>query len=512
MSNSNIRQPQEQLHDNLALADLRKQYSDNEVYHGRLIAENLLTQYESDQCAFDTFLDPSCPDPIPSDENLPGFAGVIANTVLMASVIPQPKVAIITTLAILSGVFGRRIRTPSDAYVNGYYVVLGYSGQGKDTIHTVPQKLVGDINPYATRFVRNIKAKSAEALEQELSDLPGGVFLHRELGQRLKGMINGKFDSPDRKYGTMHIELYSAPSIQASILRNKERNIEGQPDPAYSLLGESTPDTYFDALNLQSAEDGFLSRIITVHIGEDCPPRNKRPVVYMEPHLLQHWKRVLELSVGYETQLKESNLTKPIRVNWAGSGAEELFDDFERLCDHKKREALKEKNFVKNAAYTRAALKVMKLASLLAAANDPVNPKITSQDVEWSRNYIEADMQLYLDKVDLGEIGNKDESERITRIITVCQCYLRGKGPIQVTPDKKEPRSLYEQGVISRKTLQLYTRIKAFTDHANQDHSTLLNKAIQNLIDNGTLKEIQKDHAVEKLGFHGRCFRILEID
>lgn len=508
-SENTIGQPPGAKLDNTALSALRAQYVQAQVDHGAEIAAALLREYDLSQLEFDRYFDPSCPDPISPEENLPGFAGVLANAVLMGSVIPQPTVAIITTLAILSGVLGRRIRTPSEAYVNGYYVVLGYSGQGKDTIHSVPQKLVGGIHPEAARFVRNIKAKSAEALEQELSECPGGVFQHREFGQRLQGILKGKPDSPERRYGALHTELYSADSVQASVLRNKERNIQSVENPAYSFIGESTPDTYFDALNLQSAEDGFLSRIITVHIGEDCPPRNKRPSLYMEPHLLQHWYQLLELSVSYERQC---NVIKPTRAEWAGRGAEELFDEFEALCDRKKQEAIKEKNYIKNAAYARAAIKVLKIASLLAAANDPVSPRITSRDVEWSREYIKADMQLYLDKVDLGEIGNKDEAERITRLITVCQCYLRGKGPISVTPDKKEPRALYEQGVISRKTLQLYTRIKAFTDHANQDHSTLLNKAIQTLIDNGTLQEVLKHDAVEKLGFHGRCFRILAED
>jgi len=508
MSSNNINESPEAKLDNTELAIKRAQYTQPQVEDGGRLAAPLFERYDLEQVEFDSNYDHSCPDPIPLEENLPGFAGVLANTILMASVIPQPKVAIITALAILSGVLGRRIRTPSDACVNGYYVVLGYSGQGKDTIHTVPRKLVGGIHPEAERFVRNIKAKSAEALEQELSECPGGVFQHREFGQRLLGMLRAKPDSPEARYTALHTELYGADSVQASVLRNKDRNIRSVGNPAYSFIGESTPDTYFDALNTQSAENGFLSRIITVYMGEDCPPRNKRPSIYMEPHLLQHWQQLLELSVMYE---KQCNVIKPTTVQWTGS-AEELLDEFESFCDSKKKEAITERNFIKNAAYARATIKVIKIASLLAAADNPLAPKITSRDIEWSRKYIEADMKLYLDKVDLGEIGNQDESERITRIITVCQCYLRGSGPIAVTPSKNEPRSLYDTGVISRKTLQQYTKVKAFTGHANQDHSTLLNRAVQTLIDNGTLQEVLKHDAIEKLGFHGRCFRILTKD
>src|SRR5690606_41826916 len=96
-SENTIGQPPEAKLDNTALSALRAQYVQAQVDHGAEIAAALLREYDLSQLEFDRYFDPSCPGPISPEENLPGFACVLANAVLMGSVLPQPTGATIAT-------------------------------------------------------------------------------------------------------------------------------------------------------------------------------------------------------------------------------------------------------------------------------------------------------------------------------------------------------------------------------------------------------------------------------
>ena len=53
-----------------------------------------------------------------------GLAGDIAKAIYRASYLPQQEVAIVSTLALLSGIAGRAYRTPTGATLSQYYLLV----------------------------------------------------------------------------------------------------------------------------------------------------------------------------------------------------------------------------------------------------------------------------------------------------------------------------------------------------------------------------------------------------
>jgi hypothetical protein len=207
----------------------------------------------------------------------PGFAGVLASTILNGSYIQLYETAVPATLALLAGVTGRAYRTPTGKDLSQYMILVAPMAVGKDAIHEgIPAVLELAEAPFINpdRFVRREDFVSGAALHRAVLESPGFLNLQGEFGRKLKRMANAS-DAPMQELRTKLTRAYSAPYMDGKTHSRPEDCLPGVRFPALSFLGETMPRTFFDLLTPDMLEDGFLSRFLITLYNGDRPPVNR---------------------------------------------------------------------------------------------------------------------------------------------------------------------------------------------------------------------------------------------
>jgi hypothetical protein len=297
---------------------------------------------------------------LPANIWLPGFAGQLESYLYNSSYIAIPEVARAATLGLLAGVCGRAFCTPTGKDLALYIILVARSGIGKDGMHEgIPRLLQLAKVPYAENFIRQTDFASGPALHKALLCTPGFLNLQGEFGRKLKGMADNS-NAPMQAFRTVMTNAYGKPFLEGKDYSKGEDSLPGVWHPAFSFLGETTPSTFNEALTADMAEDGFLSRFLTVtHLG-DRPPANELRMFHLEPEELAHWQALLNHAVKYQLPV---NMPEQATVQYKDDGVEYRFSKFAEEC----RQAINaagDNEYVR-AVWNRAHLKALIIASLL---------------------------------------------------------------------------------------------------------------------------------------------------
>ena len=241
------------------------------------------SEEEKEKAAADAIMD------VPSFiANAPGMIGQIADWINATAPKPQPAFAVAAALVIAATVMGRRFCTNQRNFPSLFFVMIAKSAEGKDH----PQKCVRRVLDAAglTKQIGGSGYTSPGAIYSELLRVPSHVAIIDEIGQLLKS--SGKqgshntdgalakllevFSSCDDQlapptYSTMSMSKKDQAAVESKVVYN----------PAVTLLGATTPEVFFAALQDDHVSGGFLGRFILIqsHLPrrESCYPEPQEP-------------------------------------------------------------------------------------------------------------------------------------------------------------------------------------------------------------------------------------------
>lgn len=468
------------------------------VEHGKAIAMVLLSAH--DQKIVDSFIDKSHHKYV-LENPPPGFAGVLTNAILQGSYMPVSEISIAAALGMLAGVCGRAYETPTGKDCALYILLVAKSGVGKEALHeSIPKMFQLSGIPEAMQFVCVVDFASGPALQKHILQFPGGLWLSGEWGKKLRRMANDK-DAPMQELRNVLTKAYAKDTLDGMHYSDSEKNKNSVKWPALSLLGETTPGTFADSLTPSMMEDGFLSRFnIISYDGDWQKPNRDRQPYRLSPEHQTHWRSIIQRALPYQG-ISNSPAAR-IQVEYGSDSTKERLVGFEDECGMMLDSLVDESE---RQVYTRAAIKVSKIACLLAIADNPVRPMIFNDHAKWAIDMVRRDIAAFVDRKESGDIGRTDDA-RSLKIKKIMADYIRGK----VAPSYKVDPRLIENGILPRDYIQkrIGTNNPAFNSHPH-GHVTAIDAAIKNLIDNGHLMEADKHQVIKEFGFHGRCFRVL---
>jgi hypothetical protein len=277
----------------------------------------------------------------------------------------------------------------------------------------------------------------------------------------------------------------------------KEDNVASINGVNYSMIGETTPGTFYDALTESMMEDGFLSRFTIVEYAGDRPPSNRNPQRAPEDALIQACG---QLVMQASTLLSQRTPQLVSRSDEAAA----LMDAFDAECDTQINKTPDESW---RQMWNRAHLKALRVAALLAAADNNLAPCITEAHMRWAIDLIKRDIKIMQRKIDDGDVGTGDAT-RERKVLSMCKEYLTSKG---APHGYGVPDAMHAEGVVPRKYFQIRTqRLSIFTS-AKQGAIRALDDTIRSMCDSGYLLEVDKLKAADSFGFQGRCFRIVNL-
>lgn len=434
----------------------------------------------------------------------PGFVGTLAKFVYANSQRPIKEVAIVSALGLMAGIAGKAWHIPQSG-LNLYIVLVARSAIGKEAMHTSIGTLVNACQvefPQFGNFVDFNEYVSGPALVKACLASPSFLNVSGEWGRRLKrlAMEDGR-EGPLHTLRTQMTNLYqkSGPQSIAGGLgySSADQSVASVAGVAYSMIGESTPGTFYEALTEGMMEDGFLSRFLIVGYDGDRPERNPSMIDRPDAALTRALADIAKH--GYDLINKGTSL--PVGRT---EDAAAVMHAFETEAD---RNITSTDDESRRQMWNRASLKALRISALLAVGDNYASPAIGRQHIEWAIELVRQDIAMMSKRLDSGDVGSNDRS-RERKLVSIIRDYIKRD---KIPASYKVPEQMHKDGMVPRSYLQM--RVGQVASFYN--HKFGANKALAESIDvcltNGWLMEVKHDKVVEMFNHHGKAYRVLEL-
>lgn len=438
----------------------------------------------------------------------PGLAGDIARFIYHSSPRPVREVAIVSALGLLAGIIGRGWNIPASG-LNMYIVLIARSAVGKEAMHSGISKIVAQLSQHGPqgntiqRFVDFANYASGPALMKSVAMKPSFVNIAGEWGHKLKAMAaeEGRTGGPLASLRTVMTDLYQK-SAYGSIVggmsySDKEKNVASTTGVAYSMIGETTPSTFYESLTDSMMADGFLSRFVLIEYDGDRPQINYEPIERMDENLANRLMWVCADAVN----LMENRGMCPVRVH---PDAAQMQHAFNMECDMQINGSRNDEGY--RQMWNRGHLKMMRLAALIAVADNQRDPWVMPVHVEWALSVVRNDITIMTRRMRDGDVGLTDHS-REQKVQSYVSEYLSQDVPASYNV----PQAMKMAGIVPRKYLQIRSqKSPAFVTY-KMGSARALDDTIRSMVDSGYLMEIGREKLVNDYGFHGKAYRVLEV-
>jgi len=435
-----------------------------------------------------------------------GLLGDMARFIYDASPRPVREISICAAIGMLAGIVGRAYNV-SGTGLNTYVLLLAPTGTGKEAMASGINKLFGSIKntvPASADFRGPAEIASGQALLRALSNPKKCCFVSivGEFGLKIQQLSSVRANSSELMLKRVLLDLYNKSGqkdiLAASIYAQKENNTDEIKSPAVTLLGESTPETFYAALDERLITDGLLPRFTIIEYKGKRPPRNKNHDM-VEPS----FALVQKLAEVTEYCLMMMQAQRVINVGLTRE-AMNFLDKVDVMVDAVINETNRD---ILRHLWNRAHLKTIKIAALVAVGKNFTAPEIDLEMAQWAYNLVSIDVLGIATKFEQGAIGRDDfESKQhddirkaIANYISKNYNEIKGYGVEEkMHIDRAIPYIYFSKYLLKRASFK----------NAKISGTTALKQAICNFVSTGELQEIEKNELKEKYNTTGRVFRI----
>jgi hypothetical protein len=435
----------------------------------------------------------------------PGFVGALARFMYSNSWLPIKEVSVVAALGLMAGICGKAWHIPKSG-LNLYIILVARSAIGKEAMHdgisTVVNACLQSYGPF-TNFVDFNEYASGPALVKACLAAQSFVNVSGEWGRRLKRIAteDGR-DGPLQTLRTQMTNLYqkSGPtSIAGGIsYSSAENNVASVAGVAYSMIGETTPGTFYESLTESMMEDGFLSRFLIVGYDGDRPDENhaivSTPDDALRDYLVHMAAQAHRLIAANDSQLvKRTEEAAAIITAFSQEANAQI-----RKTDDESRRQM----------WNRAVLKALRVAALLAVGDNFNFPVIKPEHINWAIQLVRRDIEMMRNRLNTGDVGTGDLA-RQKKLMHIIRDFRDRKG--EIPKSYKVDERMRANHIVPRHYLQMRVQQQAAFYNYKLGLAKALDDTLRQCVDNGHLMPVKSDKLVEGYGFHGQGYRILEI-
>lgn len=459
---------------------------------------------------FTNFKMPPPRDPPPKEVNRtyprpPDVLGDLADFICGASIHPIKEVSYAGAISWAAGIMGRHFNI-SGTGLNQYVLLLAGTGKGKegaaDGIDLVYQILRTAI-PEVETFRGPSNLASGPALIRTLSDrdVPAALAIVGEFGLRLCAMVDPRANAAEITLKAALLDLFSKSgeykTLSPVVYSDNTKNTKLLESPAFSMLGVSTPETFFDKLTEASVMDGLIPRFLTIVYKGEANVSSENRVTTMDPALMQRLLKAVETSI----YMSRNNTFCHIPLTDAAKKMTRAFE----IEVVKKMNAM-DGECASMSLLNRAHLKVLRLAGLAACMSNPSKPQVTEVHAKWAIEFVEVDMAYISSRFERGDVGEGDAKQMNVLREKLRSFFNTSK------PPTKDPKwlEMLAKGAIPHSLISQKLLAVACFANDRRGATSALNACLKELITMGEVREIPIQQVSQEFGKSCKAYLLVE--
>jgi hypothetical protein len=444
----------------------------------------------------------------------PGGLGYLARHFYKGSFYPNIQFSTMMAFTVVSAICGRAWNTNTHSGLNTYNLVIAASGMGKEDLSKGIMRLVDTCKEKYPNFSRCFyfgRFTAGTSLIKHFSGMninkPLGMSfaqIHTEFSDTISRFANGRDENMQNLMATM-LDLHSksSPGSKSSAISYSDvtKNVISLDSPAYSILGETTPEVY-EKMNDYLLSNGFLSRFNIMEYRGERPERNDNPDFSIDPRLAEYLILLDKIS--------EDN-TRPGKtpiVATLSPEAQKRYREFVSFCDRNYNISVVHKGSdIEHNLWSRSPYRVNVYATLMAIMDSPPlenarpnPPTVTEEHWIYAEDLVRRDIDDFKAKQKAGDLGTGD-AVCVKKIEELLDNYYKPISASYNVPPELQASMKITLRYIRQRMLGItcFKKDKEFNQRKFDD-------TVQTLIRIGRLREI-KDPA-QKIGITSALYQI----
>lgn len=341
---------------------------------------------------------------VPGVELPPGFVGELASYIYASAIRPVPEIALCAALALTAGVVGRSFNI-SGTGLNQYLILLAKTGSGKEGAATGIDAIVSAVRPQVPmidEFIGPGAFASGQALIRVLDKNPCFVSVLGEFGLTLQQLCSPNANAAQVMLKKVLLDIYAKSGftkvLRSSVYSDSEKNTKAIQAPNVTIMGESTPETFYSGLDASSIAEGLIPRFSIFEYTGPRPDTNPNAFSPPPDSLVRNFGGLAAVAMAAQ----QNRVCSPVQQDADTLRIMRAFDK------HATAQINDAQGDVTKQLWNRAHLKALKMAALIAVGVNPHQPIITKQIAEWAIRLINRDIETLLTKFESGEVGTGD--------------------------------------------------------------------------------------------------------
>lgn len=347
-------------------------------------------------------------------KNPPGLLADVTKFIYDNAVNQVPEVAISAACAYVGGIVGRTYNI-SHTGLNGYYILLARTAGGKESASQGMDKLTGALRlvvpTLIDQFIGPSNIASAPALIKQLNETPCFLSHKGEIGLWLQKLCAKYASANDVELRGLLLDLFAKSGhgqvIKGSVYSDRAKNVPSIANPAVTIFGDSTPFNFYKALDEDSINEGLVSRFTVFECQDKRPTYNKANNSVPPNELL-----VSKLAILVKKCIEKDQTNEVINIAETEDATEWHLAFREKCTDR----AFDDRDKPTAQIWTRAHLRLLRLAGLGAVCVDPDAPCVTVEHLEWAEQIVLHGVEAIIRSFDAGQVGERsliDEQRKL---------------------------------------------------------------------------------------------------
>ncbi len=437
----------------------------------------------------------------------PGLLGEITKFIYAAAPRPVFEMALGGAIGFMAGVCGKTYNI-SGTGLNQYILVLGITGTNKEQISGGISKIMLEVKtqvPSAMEFIGPGEIRSDAGLLKWISKNRSFVSVVGEFGYRFQQMTSTGRNNFELGLKRVMLDLYNK-SGKGSVLSpmaysDNAKNTDFIHSPSFTLLGESTPESFYSNIDEDVIYDGLLPRFLIIEY------HGLRPALSKTHMTAKPQKALIDNICTLTSHCLAQNQNNQVIDVQISPEALEIFDALETKTTN----LINNSREVGRQIWNRVHIKTLKLAALVAVGVNPWQPFITKENALWAQSLVDEDARNIYKRFDKGDVGqessitfssDKNQLDDLVRIIA--KWIKKEEEPIRSIPEMN-----FAQIYTYSSLQQRVANIASFRKSRNGSNNAF-NNIIKVLIDSGDIEEVNPMQIKEHFGKRAKCFRVVD--